>query len=211
MDEAEGDLSRADVPGHGQVAAPPANRIFGLGRHLVNKDSTMPEVGSSPSLPLGAFTIKELPKPDSITSVAKHLSAQACYDRAEALFHGTQAMPVNRDDAALWYEQAAGKGLPAGMFAFAEALRWGDGVMRDPERAATFYRKAAESGELRAIRWMAHAYAVGDGVPRDFVEASKWEQKASAPSRFSLTLALAWLLLGAVIAILGYRWWLSRG
>lgn len=150
-----------------------------------------------------------VPVPESISSVAKRMSAQSCFERAEALWNGTREWPVNRGEAALWFEQAADKGMPAAMFEFAECLRWGDGVARSPKRAEMLYRLAAEAGEQRAIHWLAHAYAAGDGVHPDPKEAAKWQQKAGTYSHVSLGWALALVALGALVASLGY-WWLAR-
>lgn len=147
-----------------------------------------------------------LSTPESILAEAKHMGAQSCFDRAEVLWNGTSGFPVDRGEAALWYEKAAQKGLPQAMFAFAECLRWGDGILRNPTRAEILYRMAAEAGEPRAIQWLAHAYAVGDGVRRDAGESSRWQKKTRAISLPPLAWALLWLSVGVGLALAAWRW-----
>ena len=177
---------------------------------VVDTNSTLLEQPGVPSPPVAKSSDAVISEPESILKQAEHWSAQACFDHAEALWNGTKDFPVDRSEAAVWYEQAAKKGLPGGMFAFAECLRWGDGVLRNPSRAEVLYRMAAEAGDPRAIHWLAHAYAVGDGVQRNQEEAAKWERRTTGASPFQWVWIVLFLISAVVLATLGYRWWLSR-
>lgn len=178
----------------------------------MDTEATVLEKPVEPVLPPSTATDGMLPRPESILSEAAHMSAAACFHRAQSIWNGTDGFPVDRSEAALWYEQAAEKGLPAARFEFAECLRWGDGIVRNPTRAEILYRLAAEGGDERAIHWLAHAYAVGDGVRRDRAEAAKWQKEMDVNVLLSPFVQVAlWVCLGAGLATLAGWWWVSQG
>lgn len=169
--------------------------------------TTLPPRPGAFSEPTATFSDAILRSPGSITEAARGMGAEACFVRGNHLWQGAEGLPEDRGEAALWFEQAALKGHPGGMFAFAESLRWGDGVLRNPARAEVLYRMAAEAGETKAIHWLSHAYAVGDGVERNPGEAAKWQARAGIRNRTWLPWLLLGLALGAWggIAIWGWR------
>lgn len=159
-----------------------------------------------PPEPEAKFSEGLLPSPHSVAEAAQHLGAHACLEQGRALWDGTRDLPVNRGEAALWFEQAALKGSAEGMFAFAESLRWGDGILRNPVRAEALYRLAAEAGYPPAIHWLAHAYAAGDGVTRNPKEAERWRRAGGIRHHGPLTWVLLGLLAGAWLASLVWVW-----
>lgn len=71
-------------------------------------------------------------------------------------------------------KRAAELGHPEASFRFAEALRTGHGILRDPAEAGAWYRRAAAGGSGPAAARLAHAHAEGDGEAPDEQEARRW-------------------------------------
>ena len=152
------------------------------------------------------FSPGVIPTSPAVAEAARSMGAEACLAQGQALWEGTSDLPVNRGEAALWFEQAALKGSPEAMFAFAESLRWGDGVMRNPERAEVLYRLAAEAGFEPAIHWLAHAYQVGDGVTRNAEEAARWRRRGGSHPLGPWGWVLLGVAVGAWLASLAWVW-----
>ncbi|MDA3789432.1 MAG: tetratricopeptide repeat protein [Desulfobacula sp.] len=90
--------------------------------------------------------------------------------------------PVDPVQACQWFERAGSKGIPAGIYFFAECLE--DGVGRDPNsaKAAQFYKRAAELGHYSSLCALAELYMTGKGVPKDSEKALKLCEQAAMKS-----------------------------
>jgi localization factor PodJL len=101
--------------------------------------------------------------------------------------HGVQA---NAEEAARWYERAAGKGVALAQFRYAAMLEKGRGVKKDLSQARRLYLAAASKGNAKAMHNLAVLYAEGiEGKP-DYATAAQWFRKASehgiADSQYNL-------------------------
>ncbi|MGN6570326.1 MAG: hypothetical protein ACTHLO_02805, partial [Pseudolabrys sp.] len=90
--------------------------------------------------------------------------------------HGVQA---NAEEAARWYERAAGKGVALAQFRYAAMLEKGHGVRKDLSQARRLYLAAASKGNAKAMHNLAVLYAEGiEGKP-DYTTAAQWFRKAA--------------------------------
>jgi localization factor PodJL len=111
-------------------------------------------------------------------------SAAAAGDGAAAYavamrFADGRGVPVNLEEAALWYERAASKGLTPAQFRYASMLEKGQGVKKDIAQARRLYIAAATKGNGKAMHNLAVLYAEGiDGKP-DYGTAVQWFSKAA--------------------------------
>jgi len=80
-------------------------------------------------------------------------------------------MPVNLQQAAAWYLQAAQQGNTDAQFNLGAMYEHGIGMPADPAQAAYWYRPAAESGDIDALSNLGVLYEKGEGVPQDKVLA----------------------------------------
>lgn len=115
--------------------------------------------------------------------------AAAAYEVAVRFAEG-RGVPASLEDAARWYERAAGKGLPLAQFRYASLLEKGQGVKKDLGSARRLYIAAAAKGNAKAMHNLAVLYAEGiDGKP-DYATAAQWFRKASqhgiADSQYNL-------------------------
>ncbi|HEY6834477.1 MAG TPA: hypothetical protein VI251_18545 [Pseudolabrys sp.] len=115
--------------------------------------------------------------------------ADAAYEVAVRYAEG-RGVPASLEDAARWYERAAGKGLPLAQFRYASLLEKGQGVKKDLNAARKLYIAAAAKGNAKAMHNLAVLYAEGvDGKP-DYATAANWFRKASqygiADSQYNL-------------------------
>ena len=99
-------------------------------------------------------------------------------------------MPVDLEEAARWFERAAGKGLAPAQFRYASMLEKGQGVHKDLTQARRLYLAAAGKGNGKAMHNLAVLYAEGvDGRP-DYSTAVQWFRKAAqrgiADSQYNL-------------------------
>ncbi len=103
----------------------------------------------------------------------------AAYEVAVRFAEG-RGVPVNMDEAARWFERAAGKGLAPAQFRYASLLEKGVGVKKDLAQARRLYFAAANKGNSKAMHNLAVLYAEGiDGKP-DYGTAAQWFRKAAA-------------------------------
>jgi localization factor PodJL len=105
-------------------------------------------------------------------------------------FADARGVPANLEDAAVWFERAASKGLVPAQFRYASLLEKGQGVKKDLAQARKLYLAAAAKGNAKAMHNLAVLYAEGiEGKP-DFATAAQWFRKASllgiADSQFNL-------------------------
>jgi localization factor PodJL len=115
--------------------------------------------------------------------------AGAAYEIAMRFSEG-RGVPANLEEAAHWYELAAGKGLTPAQFRYASMLEKGQGVKKDLESARKLYVAAAAKGHAKAMHNLAVLYAEGiDGKP-DYASAAQWFRKAAdygvADSQYNL-------------------------
>jgi len=104
--------------------------------------------------------------------------ANAAYEVATRFAEG-RGVPMSLEQAAHWYEIAAGKGLTPAQFRYASMLEKGQGVKRDLESARKLYIAAAGKGHAKAMHNLAVLYAEGvDGKP-DYASAAQWFRKAA--------------------------------
>ena len=101
-----------------------------------------------------------------------------------------RGVPVNLEEAARWYERAAGKGLAPAQFRYASMLEKGQGVPKDLHQARRLYLAAAGRGNAKAMHNLAVLYAEGiDGKP-DYGAAAQWFRRAAqhgiADSQYNL-------------------------
>jgi localization factor PodJL len=113
----------------------------------------------------------------------------AAYEVAVRFADG-RGVPVNLEDAAQWFERAAGKGLAPAQFRYASLLEKGQGVKKDLVQARRLYLAAAGKGNGKAMHNLAVLYAEGiEGKP-DYATAAQWFRKASqlgiADSQYNL-------------------------
>jgi localization factor PodJL len=104
--------------------------------------------------------------------------AAAAYEIASRFAEG-RGVPASLEDAARWYDRAAGKGLAMAQFRYASMLEKGQGVKKDLNAARKLYLAAAAKGNAKAMHNLAVLYAEGiDGKP-DYATAAQWFRKAA--------------------------------
>lgn len=90
-----------------------------------------------------------------------------------------------------YFEEAAERGDVQAMYLFANNLRDGAGISKDPERAFEWYEKAAENNYLEAINELAVCYSSGRGVEQNQRKAFKLFKRASLQGHMQATANLA--------------------
>ncbi len=118
----------------------------------------------------------------------------AAYEVAIRFADG-RGVPVSLEDAAIWFERAANKGLVPAQFRYASLLEKGQGVKKDLVQARRLYTAAAAKGNGKAMHNLAVLYAEGiEGKP-DYATAAQWFRKASqrgvADSQYNLAVLCA--------------------
>jgi localization factor PodJL len=113
----------------------------------------------------------------------------AAYEVAQRFSEG-RGVPTNLEEAARWYERAAGKGLAPAQFRYASMLEKGQGVKKNLGLARRLYLAAATKGHAKAMHNLAVLYAEGiEGKP-DYATAVTWFRKAAehgiADSQYNL-------------------------
>ncbi len=113
----------------------------------------------------------------------------AAYEVAVRFAEG-RGVPINLEEAARWYERAAGKGLAPAQFRYASLLEKGQGVKKDIGQARRLYIAAAAKGNAKAMHNLAVLYAEGiEGKP-EYGTAAQWFSKAAqrgiADSQYNL-------------------------
>jgi localization factor PodJL len=113
----------------------------------------------------------------------------AAYEVAVRFADG-RGVPASMEDAAIWFERAASKGIVPAQFRYASMLEKGQGMRKDLVQARKLYLAAAAKGNGKAMHNLAVLYAEGiDGKP-DYATAAQWFRKASehgiADSQYNL-------------------------
>jgi localization factor PodJL len=152
------------------------------------------QVGRTPATPApsDAKSAEHLPIAiggPRLRSAAAAGDATAAYAVAVRFAEG-RGVPASLEDAALWYERAASKGLTPAQFRYASMLEKGQGVKKDLAQARRLYVAAAAKGNGKAMHNLAVLYAEGiDGKP-DYGTAVQWFRKAAqrgiADSQYNL-------------------------
>ena len=115
--------------------------------------------------------------------------AGASFEIAQRFAEG-RGVAASLEEAARWYERAAGKGLVVAQFRYASMLEKGQGVKKNLGQARKLYIAAAGKGHAKAMHNLAVLYAEGiDGKP-DYGTAAQWFRKAAdhgvADSQYNL-------------------------
>lgn len=104
--------------------------------------------------------------------------AVAAYEVAQRFAEG-RGIAANPEEAARWFERAAGKGFVPAQFRYASMLEKGHGVKKNLGQARKLYVAAAGRGHAKAMHNLAVLYAEGiDGKP-DYATAAQWFRKAA--------------------------------
>jgi localization factor PodJL len=140
--------------------------------------------------------------------------AAAAYEIASRFLEG-RGVPVSYEEAARWYERAAGKGLALAQFRYATLLEKGQGVKKDTAHARRLYTAAANQGNAKAMHNLAVLYAEGiDGRP-DYTTAAQWFRKAALrgvpDSQYNLGVLCARGLGTEKSLIESYKWFALAG
>lgn len=123
--------------------------------------------------------VSESPNITTLKEQAASGNADAQYFLAGLYFDG-QGVPLDYDEAALWYRKAAEQGDADAQYSLAGMYFDGQGVRQDFTQAAFWYRKAAEQGDIAAQCLLGRQYMAGVGVPQDYAEAYFWFDLAGA-------------------------------
>jgi localization factor PodJL len=102
----------------------------------------------------------------------------AAYEMGSRFAEG-RGVPVNFQQAALWFDRAAKAGSVPGLFRLAVLYERGQGVAKDLKEARRLYLAAADKGHTKAMHNLAVMYVQAiDGKP-DLATAARWFQKAA--------------------------------
>jgi localization factor PodJL len=102
---------------------------------------------------------------------------------------------VNYDEAAKWYDRAAGAGVVPAIFRLGTFYEKGLSVKKDVDIARRYYLQAADRGNAKAMHNLAVLDADGGGKGANYKNASQWFRKAAdrgvADSQFNLGILYA--------------------
>jgi localization factor PodJL len=149
-----------------------------------------------------------------LRTAAAHGDAAAAYEVATRFAEG-RGVPVSYEEAARWYDRAAGKGLALAQFRYATLLEKGQGVKKDLGHARRLYLAAANQGNAKAMHNLAVLYAEGiEGRP-DYATAAQWFRKAAnrgiADSQYNLGVLCARGLGTEKSLTESYKWFALAG
>jgi len=88
-------------------------------------------------------------------------------------------VPVDYEQAALWYQRSADHGHERAKANLGELYMDGRGVPLDVEKGVRLIRDVAETGDEGAMYDLARAYKFGEGVAQDDAEALRWLRRAA--------------------------------
>jgi localization factor PodJL len=169
------------------LSAPGASPAFDI-------TGSIPRAHNSAKTPpaTSAPAVGELPTAlggERLRSAAVAGDAAAAYEVGLRYAEG-RGVPVDFEQAALWFKRAADKGLVPAQFRLASLLEKGKGVPKNPEGARQLYLAAANKGSAKAMHNLAVLYAEGIDGKSDYSAAVKWFRMASerglADSQFNL-------------------------
>lgn len=127
--------------------------------------------------------------PARLRDAAAAGDARAEYEIASRYLEG-RGVIMNLQQAAHWFERAAGHDLAPAQYRLGSLYEKGQGVKKDLVKARRLYRAAADSGNGKAMHNLAVLYAEGvEGKP-DYGLAAHWFRKAAehgvADSQYNL-------------------------
>jgi uncharacterized protein len=99
------------------------------------------------------------------------------------IYHYGWGVPLDRVEAAKWYQLAAAQGDIRSQKSIAMMFSFGDGSPQDQSEAVKWYRLAAEQGDAGAQHSLGLKYLLGQGVLRDYALAYMWFSLAAAADR----------------------------
>jgi localization factor PodJL len=102
----------------------------------------------------------------------------AAYEIAVRFAEGKGIAP-NLDEAAKWYDRAAGAGVVPAIFRLGTFYEKGLSVNKDVDIARRYYLQAAERGNAKAMHNLAVLDADGGGKGANYKSASEWFRKAA--------------------------------
>jgi localization factor PodJL len=102
----------------------------------------------------------------------------AAYEIAVRFAEGKGIAP-NLDEAAKWYDRAAGAGVVPAIFRLGTFYEKGLAVKKDVDIARRYYLQAAERGNAKAMHNLAVLDADGGGKGANYKSASQWFRKAA--------------------------------
>jgi localization factor PodJL len=118
----------------------------------------------------------------------------AAYEIAVRFAEGKGIAP-NLDEAAKWYDRAAGAGVVPAIFRLGTFYEKGLSVKKDVDIARRYYLQAAERGNAKAMHNLAVLDADGGGKGANYKSASEWFRKAAdrgvADSQYNLGILYA--------------------
>jgi localization factor PodJL len=118
----------------------------------------------------------------------------AAYEIAVRFAEGKGIAP-NLDEAAKWYDRAAGAGVVPAIFRLGTFYEKGLSVTKDVDIARRYYLQAAERGNAKAMHNLAVLDADGGGKGANYKSASEWFRKAAdrgvADSQYNLGILYA--------------------
>lgn len=123
-----------------------------------------------------------------------------------------QGKEVRQDyvQAANWYGEAAGKGIPWAQFSLGRMYYNGDGVAQNRGESFYWVEKAAAKGLAEAQALLGALYGSGDGIEKDDDEAFKWMTKAAGQGMANAQSTLGAMYAGGVVGktnlIQAYKW-----
>jgi localization factor PodJL len=173
--------------------------------------------GSIPPSAMRTPAVERLPTEiggPNLRSAALGGNAAAAYEIAVRYAEG-RGVPANAEEAARWYERAAGKGVALAQFRYAAMLEKGHGVRKDLAQARRLYLAAASKGNAKAMHNLAVLYAEGiEGKP-DYATAAQWFRKAAehgvADSQYNLGVLAARGLGTPKSMTDAYKWFALAG
>jgi uncharacterized protein len=105
--------------------------------------------------------------------------ASAQVNLALAYLHGA-GVPQDDREARHWFDEAAHRRAPAGLFYLGEFAANGRGEPQNPTKARELWLKASERGFAPAMRAFGAACADGRGGPADAIDGLAWLYAAAA-------------------------------
>jgi TPR repeat protein len=126
-----------------------------------------------PSIPLAEKPVQQA------LDLAAQGNSEAQYLTGWRYQFGDDGLPVDYENAAEWYRQAAEQGHTGAQNQLGNLYSEGLGIEKDPLRALQWYRKAADQGHMTSMANIGNAYYEGNGVTQDYKEAARWYRKAA--------------------------------
>ncbi len=90
-----------------------------------------------------------------------------------------RGIPVNYNDAFLWYSKSAENNFALAQYNLAVAYTRGQGTRQDFVAAAGWYERAAKQGVVPAMVNLAILYERGEGVAASAIDAYAWYRAAA--------------------------------